>query len=201
MDRRELLKMIAVLTGGAVVGGSAFLSGCKEPSTGSRKEWSEAELSLLDEVGDTILPTTASSPGAKAANVGRFMNKMVNDCYKDNDWQAFTTGITRINEDCKTQTGKSFIECSSLERKDFILALEKESKEFNCQKVEKEKAEKEKNKAFKGLPSHYFTYIKQLTLLGYFTSEIGCTKALRYVAVPGRYDGDVPYTKGEKAWA
>jgi len=38
-------------------------------------------------------------------------------------------------------------------------------------------------------------------LSGYFTSEIGATKALRYVAVPGKFDGSYPYKKGDKAWA
>jgi Gluconate 2-dehydrogenase subunit 3 len=50
-------------------------------------------------------------------------------------------------------------------------------------------------------PSHYFRMMKELALLGYFTSEIGCTQAQRYVESPGRYDPCVPYTPGEKAWA
>ena len=52
-----------------------------------------------------------------------------------------------------------------------------------------------------GDANHYFGLMKQLTLLGYFTSEIGATQALRYIAVPGKYQGCVPYTKGDKAWA
>jgi len=43
--------------------------------------------------------------------------------------------------------------------------------------------------------------LKALTLLGYFTSEIGCTQAMRYLPVPGKYDGDYPYRQGDKAWA
>jgi hypothetical protein len=43
--------------------------------------------------------------------------------------------------------------------------------------------------------------MKQLTLLGFFTSEPGATKALRHIAVPGKYDGALPYKKGDKAWA
>jgi hypothetical protein len=43
--------------------------------------------------------------------------------------------------------------------------------------------------------------MKELTLLGYFTSEVGATKALRYVPIPGRFDGCIPYKKGDKAWA
>jgi hypothetical protein len=50
-------------------------------------------------------------------------------------------------------------------------------------------------------PTHYFRMMKELTLLGYFTSEIGCTQAQRYAETPGRYDPCVPYKTGDKAWA
>jgi hypothetical protein len=50
-------------------------------------------------------------------------------------------------------------------------------------------------------PAHYFRMMKELALLGYFTSEIGCMQAQRYVESPGRFDPCVPYTPGEKAWA
>jgi hypothetical protein len=43
--------------------------------------------------------------------------------------------------------------------------------------------------------------MKELTLLGYFTSEIGYTQAMRYVESPGRFDPCVPYTPGETIWA
>ncbi len=50
-------------------------------------------------------------------------------------------------------------------------------------------------------PTHYFRMMKELALLGYFTSEIGYTKAMRYVESPGRFDPCAPYTKGEPQWA
>lgn len=50
-------------------------------------------------------------------------------------------------------------------------------------------------------PVHFFRMMKELALLGYFTSEIGCTQAQRYVEAPGRFDPCTPYTKGEPAWA
>jgi hypothetical protein len=50
-------------------------------------------------------------------------------------------------------------------------------------------------------PAHYFRMMKELALLGYFTSEIGYTKAMRYVETPGRFDPCVPYVEGEQAWA
>ena len=48
---------------------------------------------------------------------------------------------------------------------------------------------------------HYFRMMKELALLGYFTSEIGYTKAQRYIESPGRFDPCTPYTAGEPAWA
>ena len=50
-------------------------------------------------------------------------------------------------------------------------------------------------------PPHYFRMMKELALLGYFTSEIGYTKAMRYVESPGRFDPCAPYAPGERAWA
>ncbi|MGI9176106.1 MAG: gluconate 2-dehydrogenase subunit 3 family protein [Rhodothermales bacterium] len=50
-------------------------------------------------------------------------------------------------------------------------------------------------------PVHYFRMMKELALLGYFTSEIGYTQAMRYVETPGRYDPCAPYEEGDKAWA
>lgn len=50
-------------------------------------------------------------------------------------------------------------------------------------------------------PTHYFRMMKELALLGYFTSEIGCKQAQRYVESPGRFDPCAPYAQGEKAWA
>jgi Gluconate 2-dehydrogenase subunit 3 len=47
----------------------------------------------------------------------------------------------------------------------------------------------------------FFTLVKELTILGYFSSEIGCTQALAYVPIPGRYEGVVKLKDKQKAWA
>ena len=52
-----------------------------------------------------------------------------------------------------------------------------------------------------GDPAHYFTLVKQLTLWGFFTSEVGSTEGLRYLPVPGKYDGCTEYEDGDRAWA
>jgi hypothetical protein len=50
-------------------------------------------------------------------------------------------------------------------------------------------------------PRHFFRMMKELALLGYFTSEIGYTQAMRYEETPGKWEPCLPYAPGEKTWA
>lgn len=211
MNRRDLLKQIALLTGGAVIGGELFLAGCK---TGPKAaaEFSAANISLLDEVAETIIPAT-STPGAKAAKVGEFMKVMVTDCYTQRQQAAFMSGIGELDAACEKMHSKSFMECTPEQRNALLVSLEKEAKEFNQKRDEADKPlreeHKKKNEAlawkdqkeFEGAPSHYYTMMKQLTLMGFFTSKTGMTETLRHVPIPGKYDGNLAYNKGDKAWA
>jgi hypothetical protein len=212
MDRRELLKTIAVLTGATLVGGTAFLSGCK---TGTRRSltFTGEDVAFLDEVADTILPDTPGSPGAKAAKTGAFMQTYILDCYEAADQDVFMQGMDDLKAACKKKMSKDFMACDAAQRKEFLTALDKEAKEHQKQKDEAWKKfndanpglsgeERDKKVAAAKLPAtHYFTLMKQLSITGYFTSEIGQTKARRHLPVPGRYDGSFPYKKGDKAWA
>lgn len=211
MNRRDLLKQIALLTGGAVIGGELFLTGCK---TGAKADagFTAANISLLDEVAETIIPAT-STPGAKAAQVGEFMKVMVTDCYTQRQQDAFVSGIAQLDEACKKMNSKGFVECTPEQRKALLVGLEKEAKEFNTKRDETDKPLREehnkKNEAlawkdqteFEGAPSHYYTMMKQLTLLGFFTSKTGMTETLRHIPIPGKFDGEFAYAKGDKAWA
>jgi hypothetical protein len=186
MNRREALSSVALLLGGTILGAEAFLSGCKT-KTDAGASFTPDNIAFLDEVAETILPTT-STPGAKAAKVGDFMAVMVRDCYEEKDQKVFMDGIKQLDEASKKKSGKTFMEATPTERHDLLVALDAEVKDY------------QKNKK-KDDSNHYFRMMKELTLLGYFTSEIGATKALRYVAVPGKYEGCIPYNKGDKAWA
>ncbi len=190
MERRTLLKMIALLTGGAVIGGNAFLTGCssnKDHNLKERLNLTPQQIAFLDEVAETILPTTAKSPGAKAAKVGAFMAVMVNDCYDAPDQQVFLEGMDKLDAACKKAHNLDFVEASPEQKLALLTRIDKDATAYNAQKGDS--------------PNHYYTLFKQLTLLGYFSSEIGYKQALRYNQAPGRYEGDIPYKKGDKAWA
>jgi len=214
MNRRDAIGRVALIMGGAVIGADYFLSGCKPANTKVNDLFDTDHVAFLNEVADTILPTT-SSPGAKAANVGQFMAVMVRDCYKPENQKTFLEGISKLDEASKKQFNNKFMELQPQQRTDLLVALDKEQKAYNADRNKKLEADRLAHKddlKYKGsyddpeyngiiIPHHYFKMMKELTLLGYFTSEIGATKALRYIAVPGRYDGSVPYKKGDKAWA
>jgi len=213
MDRREALSRVALIVGGTIIGAEAFLSGCK---TTPAKEglFAADDIAFLDEVGETILPTTASSPGAKAAQIGDFMKTIVTDCYTEDDQRVFTEGIGKLNDEAKKKYDKSFMDLTPEQRTEFLIELDKEAKAHDKEIAEraskmtdeerKKRTEDRHTGAYKRDSKddpHYFGMMKQLTLLGYFTSKPGATQALRYVAVPGRYEGCIPYKKGDKAWA
>jgi len=209
MERREAVKYISVLLGGAVIGADAFITGCKT-KTGNIHEWSEDDIAYLNEIGETILPQT-STPGAKAADVGRFMTGMINDCYEEGDQKVFRDGMEKLNDVANKKFGNRFIKLSPQQRHDLLVELDKEAKDYQ-KKVDdfnKNEESKERDETAKGnlkyvrqhMSPNYFFMMKQLTMLGYFTSKVGMTQALRYEPVPGRYEGCVPYKKGDKAWA
>lgn len=202
--------MIAVVTGTAVIGGELFLEGCNTPGSELINGFSERDIALLDEIAETILPKT-NTPGAKDAAVGVFITVMVNDCYTPQDQQVFREGMVLLNDACQNKFNTDFMKATKEERHELLLSLDREAKvyqekvtAFNNEQNEKEQEEFERgNLAFKKsfMSSHYYTMMKQLTLLGFFTSEKGATEALRYVPVPGRYDACIPYHKGDRAWA
>lgn len=176
MNRRNALKLTAGVVGGAIIGSEFFLSGCVNKE---RKEglFSEGDVALLDEVGETILPKTERSPGAKEAKIGEFMKAIVLDCYNEKEQEVFKNGLAELK-------GKDFMGLSPRDRFNYLAQLDKKTQSLNLDEN-----------------PHYFPMMKQLTLWGYFSSEPGATKSLRYNPVPGEYIGCVPYKAGDRAWA
>ena len=129
MDRRELLKMVAALTGGVVIGANSFLTGCNtEDKTGTSLTFSENDIAFLDEVADTILPTT-KTPGAKAAKVGQFMTVMVNDCYEEKNQRIFHEGMGKLDDASKKKFDNSFIKLTPQQRHEMLIQVDKEKKD------------------------------------------------------------------------
>lgn len=193
LTRREaILRVSALLGGAALVGQSALLAGCAAAGSSGRRSsvaelFSTSDVALLDEIADTILPDT-STPGAKAAGVGPFMALMVTDVYDAREQRTFVDGLARLEREGVALNGVPFLQASAAQRVALLEKLDREALEFMRGRPET------------ALP-HYFRMIKELALLGYFTSEIGYTRAMRYTETPGRFDPCVTLAPGDVSWA
>ncbi|MCS3807520.1 gluconate 2-dehydrogenase subunit 3 family protein [Xanthomonas sp. 4461] len=189
MERRELLKMIVAATGAAMVGLPALVH-AQVPTAGARTLFSAADVGTLDEIADTILPRTAT-PGAKDAGAGPFMAQFVTDCYTAKQQAAFRAGLADIDK----RAGGRFVSLAPQARTELLRALDAEARKHAVRTTDTGTAE-----LAEAMP-HYFTMIKQLAIFSFFSSKVAATEVLRYVAVPGRYDGDLAYAPGTPAWA
>jgi hypothetical protein len=187
LTRREAVLRVSALFGGvALVGQAAMLAGARRSEAQAREAlFTESDVALLDEIADTILPET-DTPGAKAAAVGPFMALMVTDVYYPQEQEIFLTGLKDVDERCRAAHGTGFEQASAGQRLSLLQGLDKEQYEHTNDGRE---------------PAHYFRMMKELALLGYFTSEIGYTEAMRYAETPGRFDPCADYEPGDKAWA
>ena len=190
MNRREAIRNVALLLGTAISASTlSALEGCNPKAPDNYALQASETKKILAEIAETIIPET-STPGAKAAEVDKFIVTMLNDCYKAEDQKVVLEGLKKIDEASEKQFKKAFVDLSDEQKNTVLTAIDKERVDYNKRENKKE-----------GDPTHYFQILKELTLTGYFTSEPGATKALRYVAVPGKFEGCIPYKKGDKAWA
>ncbi len=216
MNRRDALMRVATIAGAGMT-----LPGVMSTALADKLENSAAQRALtgkplfftadqdvtVAELADTIIPTT-NTPGAKAAKVNEVIDIILKDCYKADDQQRFLDGLIQTNKLSQDAHGKAFVELNPAQRIEIMKKLEADDKKLRSQmttakavaKVENSQADLQMPDAKKRY-TPFFSMLKDLTLTGYFTSEIGATQALEYVAVPGRYDGCVPLKPGQKAWA
>ncbi len=219
ITRREaVLRVTALLGGVAILGGSSFISGCRAENRGADGELSTDDIAFLDEVAETILPET-STPGAKAAKTGAFMALMVRDSYSPEEQKIFRSGFAKIDDATKKAHNVTFMKATPQQRLAVLTELDREQQAYT-KPIDEDQRKRSlewlsdqgkggapgtdkgaATTATENPPRHYFRMMKELALLGYFTSEVGMTKALRYVESPGRYDPCVPFTAGERLWA
>lgn len=179
INRRQALQAMMGALGlasTAQVFGAAVLLG-DAPARAIWPVLSADEVRLLDEVAETIIPKTPDSGGAKAAKTGQFMQEIVSAYYDLEDQQTFLHGLAEFQRQVVQAHGRAFTDLSAGQREAFLLTLERSD----------------------GVT--YYQMIKQLTVWGYFSSEVGAKQALRFAPIPGRYDGQVRIEPGAKAWA
>lgn len=188
MDRREALKHVAAILGGAISAPVILgvLGGCDTGSVPGKwqpKTLNSEQDELVATISELIIPQT-DTPGAKAARVNEFIDLMLTDWFPDDDRTAFLDGLNDAEAFCKQRFGKHFRECSESEQNRILTDLEEAS--F------REEA--------KSPRADFFRSMKELTLLGYYTSEIGATQEL-HLNPMGTFNGCIPFSETGRAYS
>ena len=178
MNRRKALERTSILLGGALTTSiwTGVLSGCEAPKEldWSPKFMTSDEAILTEILVDILIPPT-DTPGASDALVHRFIDEMLDGYFDPQEQQLIRDGLKELQE-----TG-----FSNLSIDERIEVLQNLSGKVN-----------------QADPESFFQILRSMTLLGYFTSEIGATQTLAYDPIPQTYEGCIPIDKyGGKAWA
>ena len=189
MKRNDFLKRLSLLGSGTFLIPAGLLSSCTYTAK-IRAGLTTKDIPLLDAIGETIIPSTGGTPGAKATNIGAYMVLMVTDCFKPEDQQIFVDGLNDLDQHCATKYNHSFLDMKATQKLELLEQVQLEANVFG--------EEQEGNE--KSIP-HYFNLFKSLTISGYFTSEIGATQARNYLPVPGKFEACIPYQEGDRPWA
>lgn len=195
MNRREAIERTALLLGYAVSAPAimGILKGCKSAPELNYKPlfFTVEQASLVGEIAEVIIPKT-DTPGAKDAGVPSFIDVILKDAYAKADQDRFLKGLKEFEEETKKAYGDSFLDLEPGKQKEMV-------KKIHDPAIELAKAERAKGGDAKEKP--FILMVKELTLLGFFTSEPGATQVLQYEPVPGAYHGCLPLAEVGKTWA
>lgn len=191
IDRREALRRTGLLLGGALSATTiaGVLAGAGSPALGWGAEAKNRVLTpeqaeLVSTVAEHIIPAT-DTPGARAAGVERFIDTMLAEYYPAAERQRFLGGLADLDDRAHIAYGKQFLRSTPAQQRTLLDALDHETFVTPAR-------------------SHapaFFRMFKELTVVGYYTSQIGATRELKYSRVPGRFQGCVPFKTIGRAWS
>lgn len=186
LNRRDAMRGLALAVGVASTGWAERALAAAAPApvlSWTPKALTMDQARLLDVVAELIIPAT-DTPGARAAGVPQFIDRAVGDYYTKDQVAQLTGGLARMDADARTAHGDVFIALTPEQQVTLLTAYDQESGVARGQGQ-----------------SHFFPALEDMVTVGYFTSEVGATEALKYDPVPGAYHGCVPLAEIGKAWA
>ncbi len=198
MNRRELFRQGAWLTGGTLLASTALalLQACGRED---RRAWTPTyftaeEAAFVTAYVDTLLPRT-ETPGGLDVNVDVFIDRVLAETSTPGDGpSALQKGIAEFEASAKTSHGRTFSELDSDQRGGLFADAEERSPRYNPQVWGTTVGEQP--------PIDFYRSFKSMVLWGYLSSEKIGTEVLNYDPVPGGYDGDISLESvGGRAWS
>lgn len=187
MNRREAIKKTGMMLGLATASPLLLhvLQGCTAEKTVNWKPilFNQDQAKLVADIVDQLLPKT-DSPSATEVGVDVFIDKMVTEVFPRSAQQTFLSGLDQINRDSQLKNGKLFYDLDQQTKYDFLYGLESNIKHLSYTTGPEDKP--------------FYLMIKELCLLGYFTSEEIMTKHLDYIPIPTKLIGCEPLAANQK---
>lgn len=164
-----------------------------------------AQARALDAAAELIMPAT-DTPGARQAGVAAHVDQWIGDYCPPVQAQAIRAGLDRMDADAKALHAADFASLAPDQQAALLGRYEAEAKAPQAPQPigrgDTETGLSNRTAAVQAAPARaFFPALKELVTVGYFTSQLGATKAVRYDAVPGTYHGCVPLSQIGRAWA
>lgn len=226
ITRREALRRIGLLTGGALSAStvSAVLAGCRAEPAGSYafRALDPDQQALTGTLVDLILPDT-DTPGARAAGVPGFIDTLLADWMDEGERAHFLAGLADVDARAQAAHGTRFVDLDAAQQTALVTELDRAAYAEPPTEIETQADEAAAGRAQAGSDAMaeeaertvgqpdttvaeetsppFFSTLKELTIAGYYTSEVGATQELRWNPAPGRLDADVPFSEVGRTWA
>ena len=203
MNRRQFLECAALLITGASAAQAGFtlteeqgvyLASAPDYIAKPTQYLSEKQRRTLALLTKTIIPRT-DTPGAMDAGVPRFVELMVFEWLTPEERSIFVDGLNALIKNTRVRFEKPFEVLSAEQRTEILEALESEASDSPWYQFG--------NTALEEFVSDapFICKLKEFTIWGFFTSEVGATQVLRYEAMPMTFDGDKPLHADDSSWS
>lgn len=195
MNRREAIRQVAWLMGGAVSAPAilGLLNGCTpKPNVAWKPVFLSAEQgALVEEITEIMIPRT-DTPGAKDVGIAPFIDQMLKDAYEKEDQDRFRAGLIEFEARAQGEGGKPFLKLAPAQRSALLQTVHDAAVTMQ-----------NGHKAQTPFKRPFVLMTKELTLLGFFTSQAGATQVLQYKQVPGEFRPCIRLTEAGngRTWA
>ncbi|KRB40238.1 MAG: gluconate 2-dehydrogenase subunit 3 family protein [Pseudomonadota bacterium] len=187
LNRREAMWGVALTMGIASAGMAGPVAAAMQPLAWAPTALTPDQARLVDVVAELIMPAT-DTPGARQVGVPQFIDRALATYCDKAQAKLLRDGLTRMDADARSANGAIFVNLTAPQQIELLTRYDQEAAALRKQSP-------------LAPPPHFFSALKELVTVGYFTSEPGATVALRYDPVPGAYHGCVPLSEIGRAWA
>jgi len=195
MKRRDALKLLSAMAISTAIPSELWSLGravnaqvAKGATLRTLNPHQNATVTLIS---DMIIPAT-ETPGAQAARVNAFIDLILTDWSDTDEKQLFLTGLADLDQHSRDLHGKNFVECSGEQQVELVT-------EMDTKLAADWKVVDRATRRHPEPPKTFFYLMKHLTLVGYYTSDIGAQQELQYEIIPTQHGGCLPVDDSSKA--